>query len=71
MPRPQPIFRALWDEVEDTKEMFRTFNMGVGMILVVSADVADEAKAKLEKMVDYKVWEVGEVTEGEKKVEIG
>jgi len=63
MPRPQPIFRALWDEVEDTKEMFRTFNMGIGMVMVLKEEDVEGVKSILkEKGVNS--WVIGETTEG-------
>ncbi len=41
---PQPIFRFLQEEgaVEDV-EMYKTFNMGMGFVVVLSKDDADEA----------------------------
>ncbi len=33
--KPAPIFNALWDAVEDETNMYRTFNMGTGMVVVV------------------------------------
>ncbi len=34
MPEPSPLFKALYDEVKDDREMHRTFNMGVGMCII-------------------------------------
>ncbi len=34
MPKPAPIFNALYEEVKDDREMHRTFNMGIGMCIV-------------------------------------
>jgi phosphoribosylformylglycinamidine cyclo-ligase len=53
---PQPIFRFLQEEgeVEDL-EMHKTFNMGMGFVVVLSQDYADEAA----KMMGGKV--VGEI----------
>ncbi|MBU3968148.1 MAG: phosphoribosylformylglycinamidine cyclo-ligase [Euryarchaeota archaeon] len=55
---PQPIFKFLQDEgrVEDL-EMYKTFNMGMGFVVVLSHDDADEAA----KMMGGKV--VGEIVE--------
>jgi phosphoribosylformylglycinamidine cyclo-ligase len=36
-------FRAIRDAGVDEEEMFRTFNMGIGMILVVPEESADVA----------------------------
>ncbi len=35
LPEPKPIFKALAEKVGDEAEMYRTFNMGVGMTIVV------------------------------------
>lgn len=55
---PQPIFRFLQEEggVEDL-EMYKTFNMGMGFVVVLSQDEANEAA----KMMGGKV--VGEIVE--------
>ena len=57
-----PLFRLIQKlgKVGDG-EMLRTFNMGVGMVLVVSR----ENKEKVAGMVSEKIHEIGEVTEGE------
>ena len=49
--------------------MFNTYNMGVGMSLIVSGETADKALAALkEKGVDAYV--VGEIVKSEDKVSI-
>jgi len=55
---PQPIFRFLQEEgaVEDV-EMYKTFNMGMGFVVVLSQDDADEAA----KMMGGKI--VGEIVD--------
>lgn len=35
MPKPASIFQALAEEVKDEREMYRTFNMGIGMCIIV------------------------------------
>ncbi len=71
------IERGAWDElpifglmqklgkVKDT-EMFRTFNMGVGMVIVC----AEEDKASIRKHLGEECKEIGRVVEGEKQVSI-
>ena len=51
------------------KEMYRTFNMGVGMVLVVAPGMA---KATITKLAEFKLksWVIGEVVRGRKEVEI-
>ncbi len=63
-----PVFTKLqeWGGVE-TKEMFRTFNMGIGMILVVDPDQAESVKADL-KARGEEVYEIGYIEEGAKEV---
>jgi phosphoribosylformylglycinamidine cyclo-ligase len=47
----------------DLFEMFRTFNMGLGMIVVVGAGDARKALQVLDMNL-YRAWEVGEITSG-------
>ena len=58
------IFRLLqqWGNV-DWPEMYRTFNMGIGMILIVSAEEAEAVKAHLQA-ADETVYEIGKVVKG-------
>ncbi|MDD4352017.1 MAG: phosphoribosylformylglycinamidine cyclo-ligase [Candidatus Gracilibacteria bacterium] len=66
-----PIFKLIVNKGEVSQhEAYRTLNMGVGMILVVAADKVDAVLKRLSELVDYPVWEIGEVVEGEKKVQI-
>ncbi len=65
-PLPVPgVFQAIqaWGSVED-HEMYKTFNMGMGFVVVVPADAADAAVAELQKHVDYEVKVVGTVSAG-------
>jgi phosphoribosylformylglycinamidine cyclo-ligase len=63
-----PVFRYIRErgKVEDT-EMYRTFNMGIGMILIVSKDRADRAQAYLQSRGEQ-FYVIGEITEGSGKV---
>jgi len=60
--RPQPIFRVLQElgEIEE-KEMYQTFNMGMGFAIVLREDDAKDAVKALGKGAKI----VGEVVEGE------
>lgn len=49
------------------EEMFLTFNMGVGMVLVVAASAADQAVRAL-RAAGETAWALGEVEEGERGV---
>ncbi|WP_041831750.1 phosphoribosylformylglycinamidine cyclo-ligase [Actinoplanes sp. N902-109] len=68
--RPQPIFDLIQAKgrIEDT-EMEATFNMGVGMFAIVSADDADRAMAYLTGR-GVEAWQVGEVIEGSGEVQM-
>ena len=51
----------------EEKEMFRTFNMGIGMVVVGSAEFAKDVTDKL-KASGEKVYSIGRIIEGNKKV---
>ena len=61
-PRPA-VFSKLqeWGNVA-WSEMYRTFNMGIGMIIIVSADDADAVKADLASRGE-RVYEIGRIEE--------
>ena len=65
-----PVFRLLqeWGNVDWT-EMYRTFNMGIGMVLIVSSDEADRITAQL-NVQNETVYHIGHVTEGAHEVVI-
>ncbi|WFE37782.1 phosphoribosylformylglycinamidine cyclo-ligase [Micromonospora sp. WMMD998] len=68
--KPQPIFDLIQTKgrIEDP-EMEATFNMGVGMFAIVSAEDADRALATLTgRGVD--AWQAGEVIEGSGNVQM-
>jgi len=64
-----PIFRLIQKEggVEDA-EMFRTFNMGIGMILAVEAGEARTIRERLAALGES-VWEIGDVIAGAHGIE--
>ena len=63
-----PIFKLLQEKGSiPERDMFNTFNMGVGMILIVSADTADKALQTL-KAEGEDAWVIGEITVGEDKI---
>ncbi|MDD6133551.1 MAG: phosphoribosylformylglycinamidine cyclo-ligase [Selenomonadaceae bacterium] len=64
------IFKLLqqWGNV-DWKEMYRTFNMGIGMIIIASADEAEKIKAQLAESQET-VYEIGRVVKGNHDVTI-
>lgn len=50
-----------------TQEMYRVFNMGIGLILAVSKNAAGKIKRELEKSGE-KVYQIGKVVSGKKEV---
>ena len=48
----------------DTEEMYRAFNMGIGMVFIVDQKSSDIVSKALSKMIT--VYEIGEVVEGDK-----
>lgn len=65
-----PIFGRIQRKGEvDDREMFRTFNMGVGMALVVPPGDADRAVSLFARQ-GQKAWIIGEVVRGKREVAI-
>lgn len=67
---PQPIFDLIqqWGGVSD-QEMYRTFNMGVGMVAIVDRDMAAAAVQRITQAGDQ-AWVIGEVQQGAQDVTI-
>jgi phosphoribosylformylglycinamidine cyclo-ligase len=65
-----PVFKLLarLGTVPDN-EMYRTFNMGIGMVLVVSPSVAERVRAHLEREGE-RYYDIGTVIEGDRSVSI-
>jgi len=64
------IFEKIRKRAElDDLEMFRTFNMGIGMVLITGQKNAGKALSLLEQS-GQKAWIVGELREGKGRVEI-
>jgi phosphoribosylformylglycinamidine cyclo-ligase len=63
-----PIFGKIQERARlDEREMFRTFNMGVGMVLIVGSKDAHHA-LKAFKKLGQRAWIIGEVFQGKKEV---
>lgn len=58
-----PIFKLMSEHVEEA-EMYRTFNMGVGMVLVVSPENVEDVLANSDGYV------IGELAEGERQAKM-
>ena len=53
----------------DERDMFNTFNMGIGMSIVIPSDALDRAMAVLRRMGENPCL-LGKITEGEEKIQI-
>jgi phosphoribosylformylglycinamidine cyclo-ligase len=62
LPKPKPIFDALRESVKDTAEMHRTFNMGVGMCIILPRDRADTV-INIAKKHNVEASIIGSITE--------
>jgi phosphoribosylamine--glycine ligase/phosphoribosylformylglycinamidine cyclo-ligase len=61
-----PIFKSLMQLGRvDPHEMARTFNCGIGMVVVVAKDKVEEVEKSLRESGDAKVYRIGEVQDGE------
>jgi phosphoribosylformylglycinamidine cyclo-ligase len=49
------------------EEMFRVFNMGIGMVIVINPEYTDKIIDEL-NLCGEKVYKIGKIIEGEKKV---
>lgn len=49
------------------KEMYRTFNMGIGMVIIVDKDDATKAHSIIERH-RLKSWDIGEIIKGKREV---
>lgn len=67
----QPVFSMLRQLGGlDDKEMYRTFNMGVGLVLMLAADQVDRARKILQDLPQFKLYEIGKVVQGKKEVKL-
>lgn len=68
--RVPPIFKKIQSQggISD-REMFRTFNMGVGMVMILSPRSVTRALHLME-VLGLKAWVIGDVTAGEEGVQV-
>jgi phosphoribosylformylglycinamidine cyclo-ligase len=66
----QPIFKLIQDRggISD-KEMYRTFNMGVGLVMITPKEQAVDIAAKLNELGET-AWIIGEVHKGGREVAV-
>jgi len=65
-----PVFQ-LMQELGDIPErdMYNTFNMGIGMVMAVAPEIADAVILEAERLGE-KAYLIGEVAEGKEIIEI-
>lgn len=64
-PLPE-IFKLIQNKGNiDEREMYRTFNMGIGMVLVTAASEAENAQSQLGRL-GVRSWVIGEIVKGQK-----
>jgi phosphoribosylformylglycinamidine cyclo-ligase len=65
------VFNALAARTRlSDKELYRTFNMGIGMVMALSAADAERAKNMLARKFKLKSWIIGEVAKGKRCTEL-
>ncbi|MFI4962300.1 MAG: phosphoribosylformylglycinamidine cyclo-ligase [Legionellales bacterium] len=66
-----PIFTVLKSlgNLED-KELYRTFNMGIGLVMIVSPDVVSALRTALQEYPSYPLYEIGRVVLGMHEVKL-
>lgn len=68
-PKP-PVFSFIQKTGNiNREEMYKVFNMGIGLVLLVSREEKEKVKRNLEK-VKEKVYHIGEVVSGKKEVKL-
>ena len=51
------------------KEMYHTFNMGIGMVLIVSPHIEGQIRSRLSRF-NLDSWIIGRIVRGKQEVEI-
>ena len=51
-------------------EMYRTFNMGIGLVMIVAANQVSGIQTVLKSYADFPLYHIGQVIEGQQKVVI-
>ncbi|MFC1480584.1 AIR synthase-related protein, partial [Candidatus Omnitrophota bacterium] len=69
--RVPKVFTLLLDKAEmKEEEVYRTFNMGIGMTLALSAADAEKAIRILKKKFNLTSWVIGKIVKGKRSAEI-
>jgi len=65
------VFKLLMTKADMTEEeLCRTFNMGIGMVLVLTKKDAEKAKKTLKKKFNLNSWVIGSIEKGKKQVKV-
>lgn len=65
----QPLFDLLVHLGDlDDHEAYRTFNMGVGLVMIVAENQVEPLRQSLNQFCDYPVYEIGRVIAGKREV---
>ncbi|AGN17420.1 phosphoribosylformylglycinamidine cyclo-ligase [Methanobrevibacter sp. AbM4] len=64
LPEPQDIFKLIYQQDVPIEEMYRVFNMGIGFVVIASADDADAILERLNERVE--AYKIGNVISEEK-----
>lgn len=66
-----PVFSVLQTLGQlDDQELYRTFNMGIGLVMIVSPDVVAEMRYVLKNFPDFPLYEIGKVVSGKSDVRL-
>jgi phosphoribosylformylglycinamidine cyclo-ligase len=66
-----PIFTVLRQLGHlDDAEMYRTFNMGIGMVIIVAPETVSKMRAAFTAFPDFPLYEIGRVVSGKQQVRL-
>lgn len=66
-----PVFNVLRSLGRlDDQEMYRTFNMGIGLVMIVSPDVVAEMRHLLNNYSAFPLYEIGQIVSGKSEVRL-
>lgn len=54
----------------DDNEMYRTFNMGVGLVMIVAPAVEEQMRLALEDFPEFNLYHIGQVVKGKQEVKL-
>ena len=66
MPEKQEIFKLIYEQNVDIKEMYKVFNMGIGFVVIAEEDEAEKIMDTLKEYCQCQI--IGKVTDDEKIV---